>query len=134
VPTVRARLARHGATDRLRIELPGDEADQFVEDEVIRLVLDGTEYHARIESHLASDALVIAGVYETPSQARERSGENHLSAWCKKHGRDAGQSVLVDVIETGFQYGVRAPGDRAFYTAHEKPSDSLASIAKQLED
>ncbi|WP_435316815.1 DUF7112 family protein [Haloarchaeobius sp. TZWSO28] len=134
VPTVRAKLQKHGATDRLRIELPAEEAEKFPEGEVVRVMLDGKERHARIESHLTSDGLVIAGVFDTPSAAREKSGDDRLAEWCSKHNRSAGGSVLVDIIEDAFQYGVRAPGDRAFYTALEKPSDSLASIAEDIED
>ncbi|WP_435361473.1 DUF7112 family protein [Haloarchaeobius sp. DFWS5] len=134
VPTVRAKLQRHGATDRLRIEIPADTDESFPEGEVVRFVLDGAERHARFESHLTSDGLVVAGIYDTPEDARERSGENRLPEWCAKHNRSAGGSVLVDVIEDGFQYGLRAPGDRSFYAALEKPSDSLASIAEEIED
>ncbi|WP_435334687.1 DUF7112 family protein [Haloarchaeobius sp. TZWWS8] len=133
VPTVRAKLQRHGAMDRLRIELPADEADSFPEGETVRFVLDGKERFAHFESHLTSDGLVVSGIFDTPDAARDRNGENRLAEWCKKHGRSAGGSVLVDVIEEGFQYGLRAPGDREFYAALEKPSDSLASIAEDLD-
>ncbi|MFC4407358.1 DUF7112 family protein [Haloarchaeobius iranensis] len=135
VPTVRATLAKHGATGRLKLELPGDETDRFPVDEVVRLVLDGDQYFARIESALTGDELLIAGAFETPSAARNPGeGENHFTGWCEANGRDAGGSVLVDVIEDGFQYGLRAPGGRAVYDALEQPDGSLASIASELED
>jgi len=44
-----------------------------------------------------------------------------------------GQSVLVDVIEPGFKYGLREPGQRAFYDATESPDGNLADIAEQLD-
>lgn len=135
VPTVRATLAEHGATGRLKLELPADEAERFPVDEVVRVVLDGDVYFARIESSLTGDDLLVSGVFETPSAARNPGeGENHLTAWCDEHGRSAGGSVLVDVIEAGFQYGLRAPGGRAVYDALEQPDESLASIASELED
>ncbi|WP_257299918.1 hypothetical protein [Haloarchaeobius sp. FL176] len=135
VPTVRATLAKHGATGRLKLELPADETDRFPAEEVVRLVLDGDRYFARIESALTGDELLIAGAFETPSAARNPGeGENHLTTWCEANGRGAGGSVLVDVVEDGFQYGLRAPGGRAVYDALEQPDGSLASIASDLED
>ncbi|MFD1644108.1 DUF7112 family protein [Haloarchaeobius litoreus] len=135
VPTVRAKLAKHGATGRLKLELPADETDRFPVDEVVRVVLDGEQQFARIESSLTGEELLISGVFETPSAARNPGeGENHLTGWCEDNGRSAGGSVLVDVIEDGFQYGLRAPGGRAVYDALEQPDGSLASIASDLED
>ena len=135
VPTVRATLAKHGATGRLKLELPADEAERFPLDEVVRVVLDGEQYFARVERPLTGDELLISGVFETPSAARNPGeGENHLTSWCEDNGRSAGGSVLVDIIEDGFQYGLRAPGGRAVYDALEQPDGSLASIASDLED
>lgn len=135
VPTVRATLAKHGATGRLKLELPADEAEQFPTDEVVRVVLDGDERFARVESSLTGDELLVSGVFDTPSAARNPGeGENHLTDWCEANGRSAGNSVLVDVVEAEFQYGLRAPGDRAVYDALEQPDGSLAAIASDLED
>ncbi|WP_435349720.1 DUF7112 family protein [Haloarchaeobius sp. HRN-SO-5] len=135
VPTVRATLAKHGATGRLKLELPAEEADHFPEDEVVRVVLDGNEKYAVVESQLTTDGLMIGGVYDTPSAARNPGeGTNRLTDWCEENGRGAGGSVLVDVVEDEFQYGLRVPGASAVYTALEKPDESLASIAESLDD
>ena len=133
VDTVRATLAE--TATGVRLELPADERDSFPADEVVRVVLDGDERFARIERALTGDDLSIPGVFDSPSFAREpRDGEDRLPDWIADHGVRAGGSVLVDVIEPSFLYGLRAPGETAVYEAREPPSDSLASIAEDLED
>ena len=133
VTTVRATLARRGSTSRPAVELPEDEADLFPAGDVVRVVLDGDERHARIEDHMGER--VIPGVYDAPSFARDPgSAENRLVEWVDDAGLELGQSVLVDVVEEEFKYGLREPGERVVYDATEAPDDSLASIAEQLED
>lgn len=132
VPTVRATLVRHGAMDRLRVEIPPDEIDRFPSGEVVRVVLDGDTRFSEVQRHLTEDAHLLAGAYETPDEARDRSGSDFLGPWCETENRQDGQSVLVDVVEEGFLYGLRAPGSQAVYTAHEAPDESLAEIAEQV--
>lgn len=140
--TVRATLVTSGALDRPKIKIPEDEVpadaesdDRFPHDEVVRFVADDTEYRARIESPLTSDGREIRGLYETPDAARDPSeGENLLSEWVDSSGVEFDQSVLVDVIEVGFKYGLRAPGERVFYEATESPDGSLSDIANQLDE
>jgi hypothetical protein len=132
--TVRATLVRSGGLDRPKVEIPADVADHFPSDELVRVVADDTEYRARIESPLAEDGREIRGLYETPRVARNPGeGENHLSTWLDGTDVEFDQSVLVDVIEPGFKYGLREPGERVFYEATESPDDSLASIAENLD-
>ncbi|WP_458206782.1 DUF7112 family protein [Haladaptatus sp. NG-SE-30] len=133
--TVRATVAQAGATNRPRIEIAADDADAFPADELVRLVIGDTEYRAQIERPLTGDGRLIRGAYDTPRLARNPGeGENRLSGWFAGSNREFGQSVLIDVVEEGFQYGLRAPGERAVYVVTEKPSESLADIAKQVED
>ncbi len=61
-------------------------------------------------------------------------GENRLSEWFADSNRSFGQSVLIDVVEKGFKYGIREPGSRAVYEATEAPNGNLADIAQQVED
>ncbi|MDL5362113.1 hypothetical protein [Halalkalicoccus sp. NIPERK01] len=129
VETLRARVARHGAR-RKRIDLP---EDSLPDGEVVRLVIDGTTYHARIEGGFA-DGPHVSGAYETPEMAREGSGPNRLQTWLEEVERPVGGSVLLDVIEPDFAYGLREPGEEAVYEAVEKPNESLAEIARNLED
>lgn len=129
VETLRARVARHGAR-RKRVDLP---EESLPEGEVVRVVIDGTTYHARIQGGFADDPH-ISGAYETPEMARESTGTNRLQEWIDRIERPVGGSVLVDVIEPGFAYGLREPGEEAVYEAVEKPNESLANIARGLED
>lgn len=132
VETVTGTVRRYGGTSRPQVELPADAADDFPADEVVRVTLAGTSYRTRIER--SGDSPVLRGAYETPSQAREPgSAEDFLREWLADAELDVGRSVLVDVIEPGYAYGVRAPGETAYYDATEKPKDSLADIARDLD-
>jgi len=133
VPTVRATLVEHGAMNRVRVQIPEDDMDRFPAGEVVRVVVDGDTYHSEVNRHLTDDTYLLAGAFDTPEAARERSGTDHLGAWCDDVGRDPGGSVLVDVIEDEFLYGLRAPGTKSYYTAHEAPDESLASIAEDVQ-
>jgi len=134
VTTVDATLSRNGRTDRPRVDVPAEYADQFPHDEVVRLALDGTQYRAEVRTELASDGLRIMGAYDTPRLARNPGeGENRLAEWYRATDVDFGRTVHLDVVEEGFLYGLRIPGDRAVYEATESPAESLASIARDLE-
>ena len=133
VQTVRATCAET-PTGR-RIDLPTDENEAFPTDEVVRVVLDGDELFARVERALTGDDRTIPGVYETPEGARDPTdGTDRLSDWIDDHDVPAGGSILVDVVEPEFLYGLRAPGETSTYEAREPPSDSLSSIANDLEE
>jgi len=135
VATVRATLGTVGSTSRPRIEVPADAAHEFP-DGVVRLVVDGTERHAEIGTALGDDRRVIAGAYDAPRLARDPGdAPNRLLSWVDATDAvSVGGSVLVDVVEDGFKYGVRAPGERVVYEATESPDEGLASIAERLED
>ncbi|PSP85906.1 hypothetical protein BRC83_02095 [Halobacteriales archaeon QS_1_68_17] len=130
VETVRAPLSRAGSTRRPRIELPEGTAPAG---EVVRVVLGGEEYHARIERAL-DGGTEIRGAYDNARLARvPGDGENRLPAWVETAGVTVGNSVLVDVVVEDFKYGVRAPGERVVYTATEPLTDGLADIARDLD-
>jgi hypothetical protein len=129
VETVRATLARRGRT-RSRLALPAD--DRFPRTST-RLVLDGDTYHTHIESSREA-GVEINGAYDNTRLARERAGEDRLEAWRAASNIDYGRSVLVDVVEAGFLYGVREPGERVVYDAVESPDEGLAAIARDLDD
>lgn len=133
VHTVRATLTE--TTTGYKLEIPEDDREQFTADEVVRIVLEDDELYARVERALTGETLSIPGVYETPGVARDpREGVDRLSAWVSERNVRAGGSVLVDVVEPDFLYGLRKPGETAVYTAREPPSDSLAAIADDLEE
>ena len=132
VRTFRGRLEHSGATSRPRIELPAEAADQL-DDRVVRLVLDGTTYHADVR-HLG-DAPVIRGAYDNARLARSPGeGQNRLPGWVDDAGLSIGRSVLVDEVVAGSLYGVRAPGSTAVYDAVELPRSSLTRIAEGLDE
>ncbi|WP_121741724.1 DUF7112 family protein [Natronorubrum halophilum] len=119
----------------VRLEVPADDRDAFPTDEVVRIILDGDELFARVERALTGDDLSIPGVYETPDQARDPTGAtDRLATWVDDHDVSMSGSVLVDVIEPEFLYGLRSPGETTYYDAREPPSDSLSDIAKNVED
>ncbi len=132
VETVDGTLARHGRTDRPKVEFP---AADLPTDDVVRLVLDGSERRARFHDPISGEGVELRGVYDTPRLARDPGeGENRLVAWVADRDLDAGRTVHLDVVEPGYKYGLRAPGEHATYDAGGNPSDSLASIAERLDD
>ncbi|MFC3478926.1 DUF7112 family protein [Halobacterium litoreum] len=132
--TVVGTLARAGGTRRLELRLPADAAESFPVDEVVRVVLDGTERRARLSS-TGDDRPVVRGVYDTPRLARNPGdGENRLLAWVDDRDLEAGRSVHVDVVEPEFKYGIRAPGESATYDATGTPDSGLADIARSVEE
>ncbi|MDQ2051046.1 hypothetical protein RBH26_11200 [Natronolimnohabitans sp. A-GB9] len=133
VQTVRATCAE--TATGVRLEIPAGDRDAFQADEIVRFVLDGEELFGRVERALTGDDLSVPGIYETPDLARDPSGAtDRLLEWTDDHGVVVGGSVLIDVIEPEFLYGLREPGETIYYDAREPPSDSLSDIAAELED
>jgi hypothetical protein len=131
VTTYRATLTRSGGTRRPCLHLPGDVA--IDPGDLVRLVLDGTECHARVESD--TRGTVVRGAYDNRRLARtDGEGENRLVAWLRDTGLETGRSVDLDEVTPGYLYGVRVPGDRAVYRVTREPDDSLSAIAERLED
>ncbi|MFC6836956.1 DUF7112 family protein [Halomarina ordinaria] len=130
VTTLRARVERAGRTERPKLVLPEGVATP---DDPVRLVLGGRTYHALIEPDF-DGVPEIRGAYDNARLARERDGENHLVEWYERGSLDFGRSVHLDVVDPGSLYGVRAPGERATYPSLDGPSDSLADIARDVED
>jgi len=129
VRTLDGTLERQGRLDRPKVVLPADDAVST--DSVVRLYLDGDEH--RIRPSESGDTIEIRGAYDTPDGARDpRNAENRLTEWVKSEGLDFGRTVHLDIVEEGFAYGLRAPGERTVYPAVEKPDDSLSDIAENL--
>jgi hypothetical protein len=150
VPTVRATLARAGRTDRPKVAVPDDHRDRFPTAETVRLFLDGSQFHARVEraldggeasaaSRASSDepsesdgAIELRSVRDNPRLARETEGTDRLREWADDTRLDFGRTVHLDVLDEGFCYGLRAPGETAVYDVPDRPDDGLASIAEDL--
>lgn len=133
VRTIRATCTE--TTTGVRLEIPAADTDAFPLEEVVRVVLDGEERFARIDRGLTDDQYLIRGIFATPDGARgDGGGPDLLSPWVDDHDVRIGGSVLVDVVEPDFLYGLREPGATTFYDAHEPPSTGLQDIARGLED
>lgn len=131
VTTLRARLARSGGTRRPCLRIP--EAADVADGDLIQVVLDGAQYHARVV--VDTSGPLIRGAYDNRRLARESGeGENRLLEWADAHDRGPGDAVDLDEVEPGFLYGVRVPGKRTVYEATESPDESLADIARDLDE
>jgi hypothetical protein len=132
VRTVRATLERQGSG--LRVAIPESDADAVPAGEVVRVVLDGTERYALVDSHLTEGRPLVPGVYDTPDLARDPGGAaDRLRAWAADRDRGAGDSVLLDALDEGHRYGLRAPGEAVTYRDRSTPDEGLASIARDLD-
>ncbi len=134
-PSVETIRASHASTPSgTEVHVPAENADSFPTDEVVRVALDGDQGFAHVKRALTGDHRTIRGVYETPAHARDPSGAtDRLTPWLEATAIPAGGSVLVDVVEPGFLYGLRKPGTTAYYDAIEPPKRSLQDIAKGLD-
>lgn len=131
VDTLEGTIGRYGGTHRPEIRIP--ETDAVPTGDVLSVVLDETEYHAEIVADSDGTA-VLRGAYETPRLARNPgAGENALPDWVENRDLDVGRTVLVDIVDSGYKIGLRAPGERATYAATGTPKDSLAAIAEDLD-
>lgn len=130
IETITGTVHRQGGTTRPEIRL---EADLEVETgALVRVVLDGTEYRVPVE-RTPDGKPVFQHASSTPRLARNPAdGDNALIEWFGKRDIDFGRTVSVDIIEPGFKYGLRGPGESAVY-AGGKPNDTLADIAKNLD-
>lgn len=132
IRTFRARIERHGATSRSRLALPPAAADAVPTD-IVRLVLDGTTYHADVRP--GSDGPVVHGAYDNPRLARSPgAGENRLTGWLEDVGLGVGRSAQLDVVVPDVLYGLRAPGTTTVYEVVDPPAASLSDIAASLDE
>lgn len=131
IDTHRVRVAHHGRRSR-RLIVP---ASVVPLDTVIRVhVADRTRFARPQSLPSEADDASLAGAYETPDAARDPpTGENALSAWLSTHGVGPGESVLLDVIVPDRQYGLRLPGERSVYRPIDVETESLQSIARELD-
>ena len=131
VTALRATIARSGGTRRPCLRFPDDAAVEV--GDRIRLLLDGTTAHARVESD--ASGMLIRGAYDNERLVRSPGeGDNRLVEWCEAYDRDPGDAVEVDELDPGFCYGVRDPGDRVVYDVPSRPDESLRGIAESLRE
>lgn len=130
VRTERAQVERSGGTRRPCLRLPdGLDAERG---DYLRLVLDGDEYHARVQAD--ASGLLLRGAYDLRSEAKDPGrAENRLVEWLQEHDREPDDPLDLDVLEAGERYGLRLPGERVVYTDTSSPGSSLQDIAKDLD-
>lgn len=130
--THRAEIARLGSTRTRCLRLPEALEDQLSDGDFIRLVIDRTERHARVETD--ARGCLLRGAFTFKREARAGRGEeNYLATWLAELDREVGDGVDLDAVIPGELYGLRRPGDRAVYDAVSGPTDSLSSIAERLD-
>ncbi len=130
VRTERAKVERSGGTRRPCLRLP-DSLDLEGGD-LLRLVIDGDEYHARVRGD--SSGLLLRGAYDFRSEAKNPGrAENRLVAWLQQAGCQPDDPLDLDVLEAGERYGLRLPGERVVYTDTSSPDGSLQNIAEDLD-
>jgi hypothetical protein len=133
VDTVRAPVERSGAG--VRVAIPADDRDRFPVGDVVVVVLGGTDRYARVESHLTEDRLLLSGAYDSPDLARDPGAStDRLGEWLDDRDREAGDSVLIDVVDEGERYGLRGPRESATYRDRSTRDEGLASIAEDVDD
>ena len=130
VDSHRVRLGRIGSTTRPQLPLPADISPGV--GDIICLILDGQRTYAEVISTL-DDRRAVRGAYATRQLARTGDGTDLFSEWCDAHTDGAGTTLVLDVLTEGYAYGLREPGARVVYTPPKKPNDSLADIAKSLD-
>jgi hypothetical protein len=134
VETVRATLERVGRTDRVQVCLPAARSEVLPTDDVVRLVVDGAVTHAPADVDFDGRP-TLSGAFDSPTLARDPGdGRDRLQEWVADDGIAIESTVLVDVVSPGHTYGLRSPGERVIYEATEPPSDSLAAIARDLDE
>jgi hypothetical protein len=131
VETVSATVSRDGPTRRPMVTVEADLA--VTPGDLIRLVIDGREYRAPIDDE-GRKTLGIRHAATSPSGARDpEDATNGLLEWLEERNFDPGRTLHLDIVEPGFRYGLRGPGDTAVYQSG-RPDDSLAAIARQVEE
>jgi len=129
VQSYRASLIRSGRIRRPCLELPAKMT--LTEGEIIRILLGDRQTHARVSA--TADEQIIRGAFKNSRVARTPGeGENLLKQWCETHDLQIGNAVEVDVLDAGFCYGLRSPGDRVVYSVPSRPNESLHDIASSL--
>jgi hypothetical protein len=131
VTSHRTRREGIGRTSRPRIPLP--DALDVAAGDVLRLSLEGVEYHAQVTDSL-DGGTDLRGAFDNARLARaDGEGTNHLRAWVDDAGLGVGDPVVLDVVTPGYKFGLRRPGERVVYDATDAPSSSLSDIARNLD-
>ncbi len=131
IRTIPASIGRRGGTTRPEVRV--DEALEVETGALVRLVLDGSEYRARIVRS-TDGTPTIRHAASSPRMARNPAeAANALGEWIDDRDLSISYRLALDVVEPEFRYGLRAPGETAVYKSG-RPDDSLASIARNIHE
>ena len=131
VSSHRTHRERVGRTARPRIPLP--DALEVAVGDVVRLSLEGEEYHAQVTQSLDGGRDVRGAFFDAQLARTDGEGENSLRQWVDEVDLSVGDPVVVDVVTPGYKFGFRRPGERVVYEATDPPSSSLSDIARNLD-
>ncbi len=126
----RVHLSTVGRTRRYQLSLP-DGLDCAIGDVAV-LSLEGETVYAEVTAGLDGEATVQSAA-RTRGAAGTQDSENELHSWLDSHEIEKGDALVLDVLRTGYAYGLRRPGERVVYSPPDAPDSSLASIAKDLD-
>ena len=116
-----------------RVESGSCDTLSLTDGDLIRLGIDRSTYHARVVAD--TEGRLLRGAFDDRRRARTSGeGQNRLTEWLDASDREPGDSVVLDVIVPGKQYGLRLPGERTVYDAVRGPRSSLADIAASLDE
>ncbi|MFB6297695.1 MAG: hypothetical protein ABEH56_04170 [Salinirussus sp.] len=131
VTSHRTELGTVGRTRRPRIPLPA--ALECDVGDVIRLSLAGQDCRVQVTADLHGEP-DVRGAYPNPRLARaDGREEDELAGWLDDRGVTAGETLVLDVVTSGYGYGIREPGERVVYRAVDPPERGLADIARRVE-
>lgn len=128
ITTVSGQVGHRGSTTRPVVTC--DHVEALSTGTTVRLVLDGHQFFT-VPRPSSRDAVQFTGAYDTTGGVRDADAENRLIEWVDDRDLAVGRTVHVDVIDEGFRYGFRAPGESATYAASEPVTD-LTDIARDL--
>lgn len=129
IETLEATLRRRGRTTGPVVRVEAHPLEEVATP--VRLLMDGSQYWTIFE--VRDRGIEIRYVSETESALADQPPElNALVDWVEDAGLTFGRSLHLDVVEPGFKYGLRAPGESAIYGSG-RPDSSLSEIAQNLE-
>jgi len=125
----RVHLSTVGRTRRLQVVLPS--AIECTVGDVVFVSLEGDGRYAQVTAGLDGES-TLQNAFPTRQLARTQSGDDKLRAWLDDASLADGDPLILDVLRTGYAYGLRRPGERVVYSPPEPPDSGLQDIAESL--
>jgi hypothetical protein len=127
----RVHISTVGRTRRRQVVLPtGLECSL---DDLVFVSLEGEGRHAAVTANLNSEP-TLQDAFVTRQLARTQGGDDELGVWLDDNGLTDGDPLILDILRTGYAYGLRRPGERVVYSPPEPPDSTLQDIADSLDE